>query len=313
MSAERAYAVDAIELAGLRIDGGTQPRAEISQSAWQDYAACMESGAAFPPIVVFFDGVDHWLADGFHRYHAARSIGREHLPAELRNGTRRDAVLFSVGANSAHGMQRTNADKRKAVETLMADPEWSKWSAHEIARQCGVAQSFVSRMRGGNGNGAPSLNSEISEPRPNVVRYVNRHGKEAEMNVAAIGRDPKPTAEPAVSRSKRDAAIAAIKADPCASSKVLAARVGCSGDFIGRIRVELGMPASSLFQHQGIKRRADKFDETMNSLQGFVLGFASIGAEDFASDPRAKRWAEQVTELIAGLSRLRSKIDGGKK
>ena len=32
----------------------------------------------------------------------------------------------------------TNADKRRAVETLLNDAEWATWSDREIARQCGV-------------------------------------------------------------------------------------------------------------------------------------------------------------------------------
>lgn len=43
--------------------------------------------------------------------------------------------------------RRTNADKRRAVETLLRDEEWKKWSDREIARRCGVDNSFASRVR----------------------------------------------------------------------------------------------------------------------------------------------------------------------
>ena len=56
-------------------------------------------------------------------------------------------MLFSVGANAAHGLPRTREDKRPAVLTLLGDAEWSKWSDREIARQCGVAHSFVGSLR----------------------------------------------------------------------------------------------------------------------------------------------------------------------
>ena len=77
---------------------------------------------ALVPVVVFHDGVDHWLADGFHRYHASRRIEALESVAEVRTGTRRDAVLYSVGANASHGQRRTNADKRRAVMTLLGFP-----------------------------------------------------------------------------------------------------------------------------------------------------------------------------------------------
>lgn len=56
-------------------------------------------------------------------------------------------MLFSVGANAMHGLRRTNEDKRKAVETLLADEEWSKWSDREIARKFGVGHPFVAAVR----------------------------------------------------------------------------------------------------------------------------------------------------------------------
>lgn len=60
-------------------------------------------------------------------YHAYRAAGVDEVPAEVRTGTLRDAVLYSVGANAAHGLRRSNAGKRRAVETLLADAEWAAW------------------------------------------------------------------------------------------------------------------------------------------------------------------------------------------
>jgi len=149
-----------LPLASIRIDGSTQPRAELDQDLVDEYATAMQEGAGFPPGVVFYDGQDHWLADGFHRWHAARRraqplvLGPVTIPAEIHQGTRRDAILYSASANAAHGQRRTNADKRRAVETLLRDEEWGQWSNREIAR-CGlVTHAFVNQMRtelSGNG------------------------------------------------------------------------------------------------------------------------------------------------------------------
>ena len=54
----------------IRLDGGTQPRAKIDQAVCDEYAERMKAGEKFPPIDVFFDGEDYWLADGFHRISA---------------------------------------------------------------------------------------------------------------------------------------------------------------------------------------------------------------------------------------------------
>ncbi len=136
-----------VPLALIRIDGGTQPRAEINLDTVNDYAQAMEGGAEFPPVSLYHDGATYWLADGFHRYHAARELQRETLPALIYEGTQREAILFSVGANQYHGLRRSNQDKRRAVEMLLADEEWVQCSDRWIAEQCGVSNRFVGIVR----------------------------------------------------------------------------------------------------------------------------------------------------------------------
>jgi transposase-like protein len=55
--------------------------------------------------------------------------------------------MYAVGANAAHGLRRTNADKRRAVTMLLDDDEWGQWSDSAIARQCGVSHTFVATVR----------------------------------------------------------------------------------------------------------------------------------------------------------------------
>jgi hypothetical protein len=49
--------------------------ARISSTCWcsmaKGYAEDMAAGAVFPAIVLFFDGAEYWLVDGFHRILAA--------------------------------------------------------------------------------------------------------------------------------------------------------------------------------------------------------------------------------------------------
>lgn len=169
-----------LRIADIRRDGGTQTRTALDFSTVTDYAEAMKDGARFPPITVYYDGSVYWLADGFHRVAAARQIGTVELDAEIIQGTRRDAILHSVGANTMHGLRRTNADKRRAVETLLRDDEWSKWSDREIARRCGVDHTFVGRIRS-------SLETNTSEnDRPRT--YTTKHGTTAQMRTENIGR-----------------------------------------------------------------------------------------------------------------------------
>ncbi|MFD2248912.1 hypothetical protein FHS82_001026 [Pseudochelatococcus lubricantis] len=174
-----------IDISRLRVNGGTQSRAEINRDVVSDYAELVSAGIVFPPVIVFFDGSEYWLADGFHRYEAYAKAGVYEIPADVRQGGQRDAILFSVGANAAHGLRRTNDDKKRAVMVLLNDPEWSRWSDREIARQCGVSPDTVGRYRKMPSN--VTVRSD-SEPRT----YTTRHGTTATMNTANIGGGSKP-------------------------------------------------------------------------------------------------------------------------
>lgn len=179
---------DRLHLAQIRINGGTQPRASLHGETVREYAEAMLEGAIFPPVTVFYDGNGYWLADGFHRFEAAKLNGALDILAEIKQGTRRDAILYSVGANAAHGMRRTNADKRRAVDVLLRDEEWGKWSASEIGRRCNVSHDFAARLKNER-----SLSSDESEQRT----YTTKHGTEAVMSVGNIGRRAEAAESPA--------------------------------------------------------------------------------------------------------------------
>jgi hypothetical protein len=104
-----------IKLDSIRIDGETQPREAIDTEVVTQYAEAAQGGANFPPLVVFADGKDYWLADGFHRYHAFRQVGSIGADCEVRKGTRVDALRFALGANATHGLRRTRADLARAI------------------------------------------------------------------------------------------------------------------------------------------------------------------------------------------------------
>lgn len=130
------------------LDSDVQPRESISPTLIKEYAEAMSEGAEFPPVVLFRDAEGTLVAaDGWHRVRAARDIGRAEIKADIYPGDRREAILYSVSANATHGSRRTDADKRRAVQRLLTDPEWSQWSASVIAEKVGVSQPFVSGMR----------------------------------------------------------------------------------------------------------------------------------------------------------------------
>ncbi|RIK74362.1 MAG: hypothetical protein DCC68_23265 [Planctomycetota bacterium] len=138
-----------LNLNQIRLDGGTQPRAEIRFAVVDEYAELMRDGVEFPPVVVFHDGTDYWLADGFHRVAAAkRARPDQPIDVEIHQGTQSDAQWYSYGVNTTHGLRRTNEDKRRAVMAALSHTEGAKLSDVKIAEHCGVSHTFVAKLRG---------------------------------------------------------------------------------------------------------------------------------------------------------------------
>ncbi|MEM1349667.1 MAG: hypothetical protein AAGI01_13990, partial [Myxococcota bacterium] len=148
-----------VTLADVRTDGGTQPRVQLDDATLNEYAERMaldeDTGAVVDPegrvweeLVVYNDedGV-LWLADGFHRMHAALLAGLAEFQVRYKSGSQRDAVRYSLGANATHGKRRTNADKRRAVERALRDEQWSTFTDARVAQLCKVTKTFVGNVR----------------------------------------------------------------------------------------------------------------------------------------------------------------------
>ena len=126
-----------------RIDGGTQSRIKIDEDVVQDYVALITESKEwpFPPLDVFHDGTDYFVADGFHRLLGARRTKRGSIPCHIHEGTARDARIFGMTANDKHGLRMTRADKRACVEWLLDNG--GKLTQKEIAEKAGVTVRTV--------------------------------------------------------------------------------------------------------------------------------------------------------------------------
>jgi hypothetical protein len=166
-----------MKIKDIRLDKDLQSRAYINEDTVAEYAEHMLDGAKFPPVTLFFDSVYYWLADGYHRYYGYKKAGIEDIEIEVINGTRRDAILYSLGANSKHGLPRSNDDKRKAVMTLLDDMEWCEWADREIARVCGVSSMTVGRIK-----------KSLQIDKPSEKKYI-KDGVEKVMKTDNIGKE----------------------------------------------------------------------------------------------------------------------------
>ncbi len=159
-----------IAISDIRLDGSTQVRKGLNHDGLTRYQEAMQRGDVFPPIVIYNDGVNNWLADGFHRVYSALAAGFKDIDAEIREGDARAALDYALEANGRHGINLTTEEKRGMVITMLSDPVWGRLSDNAISKKIGVAQSFVSKLRneGGylrdnpNSGGRPKKKFEIT-------------------------------------------------------------------------------------------------------------------------------------------------------
>lgn len=194
-----------LKLSAIRLDGGTQARVSLNDSVVMEYSEHLKEGANFPPMIVFHDGSNYWLADGFHRYFARKANGELEAEVEVHQGTLREAQLFAFGANRGRGLKTNNEDSRSIISRMLSDDEWKQWSDTQIAKHVGVSKMTVGRIRHAleeQGKIAPKKES----------KYVDKHGNESTMNTAKLTKAKPKKEEPA--EESKEVAKPAPQSDP---------------------------------------------------------------------------------------------------
>jgi hypothetical protein len=126
----------------------------LNEDVVQEYAEAMRDErwdwASIKRPLVYTDGEsgDYWLADGFHRIEAAQRAGLTDYQVEVLKGDKRAAQLHAARANADHGLRRSRQDVQRAIELLLRDEEWAKWSDREIARHVHCDHKTVGATRG---------------------------------------------------------------------------------------------------------------------------------------------------------------------
>lgn len=149
-----------MNLKDISINSGTQSRDLISDNTVAEYAELMSDGTVFPPLDVFFDGLTHYLVDGFHRYFGYTRIGVSEVEVIIHKGTLRDAIYFSKTVNKGHGLQRSISTKRKIIRDVLNDLEWQDYSDRKLASDLGVSHTYIQKMR-----------KELDKPQNNVAPH----------------------------------------------------------------------------------------------------------------------------------------------
>lgn len=169
-----------LKLDQIIIDQGTQIRVAIDQKTVTEYAEAIMHKEVLPPLTVFSDGIKYYLADGFHRYFAYKNTVTPEVEVDVHKGTLRNAIEYALGANSKHGLKRTNEDKKNAVIIALNDIEWGMLGLRDIAKLCGVSHTYVSTIK-------EKIDAEntAKKEKPKAEKPVDTPEK----------REPKPTKE----------------------------------------------------------------------------------------------------------------------
>jgi hypothetical protein len=197
-----------IPLAAIIIDPAIQQRADgIDPDLVADYSDGIAEWIKYAPVTVFSSKGEHWLADGFHRVEAGIQAKLSELPCIIYSGGQRDALKFACKANVTHGARRTNADKRKAVNTLLDDPEWSAVTQREIAIAAGVSHVFVGKIQNERKHTAEAAPGALvtlpddaqpdpREPSPPIIGAAPDHPPATPPAAEAAPADPSPASYP---------------------------------------------------------------------------------------------------------------------
>lgn len=137
-------------LTALRVDYETfQFRKDnLTEHHVADLLAALKRGAKLPPMLVWADPESGhaYIVDGHHRY-AAWMLFDENavVDVEVLEGTRKNARVTALAANSPTKLAMTNQERQDAAWRLVCgDDDFSK---REIAEAAGVGTSQVGNMR----------------------------------------------------------------------------------------------------------------------------------------------------------------------
>jgi len=135
-----------VEIEEIKINDSPQVRITNDANVIADYAAHLAAGGTFPPVVLFGNEGQYYLADGFHRLEAAKTADQDMIDAEVHPGDRKAALKFALSANAKHGLRRSNPDKRHAIQIALA--EFPGLSNHAYEEMCRVSDDLVKKVKG---------------------------------------------------------------------------------------------------------------------------------------------------------------------
>src|SRR5512139_3480906 len=122
-------------------------RCEDNEEAIKDYRdAYLRHERLPPPVIYKVPAIGLLVADGRHRIMGAAQADLRSISCVVRQGTAEECLACALGANSRHGLRRTNADKRMCCEKALK--HWPHLSDRQVADLVHAGADLVATIRG---------------------------------------------------------------------------------------------------------------------------------------------------------------------
>lgn len=166
-----------VALQEITVDPTVHIRQKLDAETIERYMEVLDE---LPPVVLYKLDGELIMADGFHREAAAERLGRSKVEAEIRQGTRDEALEYAVRANVSHGKALSSEEYREAVRRLRR--LHPNWGYGQIAKMLNRSESFVRGV------------IDVDEVRRGVLRSTPL----PDSHLQEIARAPRETWEPLV-------------------------------------------------------------------------------------------------------------------
>lgn len=163
-----------MKLSQITLDPKLMMRVSLNKDIIDEYAQAMLDGDKFPPVIIFNDGDNNYLVEGFKRYYANKKNGLEIIDADVRMGTYDDAFDYALTvANRIHGERYTHEDKRYQLNMAFEMPRYIGKSDRELGRILKVSHTFVSNARKAIGK-QPDVIETTRKGKPVTVKSTKK-------------------------------------------------------------------------------------------------------------------------------------------
>lgn len=162
-----------VPIDSITIDRRFQAREHLDPTVITEYIDALERGEKLPALsIVQTPDRKNILVDGFHRIEALQELDELEAEVDLIEGPLSLAYELAAAANKTHGLQRTHADKQKAISLMFQSIE--QMDDETFQKKFPVTKTR-GRKAGGFGWTATAIADIVGVSIPTVTSWVEKN------------------------------------------------------------------------------------------------------------------------------------------